>query len=211
VSRSSSRRGNEESNLAAHGYEQLSVKLPPDWVTIAGGPQAFEGMLQSSIACYLKLRNTDLFTENGISFHFDRPAAPLVARVMKDYLFSFRQFLLALVSIASSNSAAFPSETQRISYTTSVLETLTPILRDNLSASLRSYQPQGYTSLPKNYFVELRHQEFEHVIYILIRVLGLPPSPLPDPLTLSRKFPSGGRRQEQLVRAFCDDSVRDHS
>jgi hypothetical protein len=179
-------RGNDESNLVAHGYEQLSVKLPSDWVTIAGGPQAFEAMLQSSIACYLKLRNSDLFSDRGtVSFRFDPPAAALVARVIKDYLFSFRQFLLALVSIASSNSAAFPSDSQRISHVSSVLETLTPLLRDNIFASLRNYQPQGYPSLPKSFFVELRHQEFEHVIFILTRVFGLSPSPFLSPPFLS--------------------------
>lgn len=147
-------------------------------------------MLQSSIACYLKLRNTDLFIadDGAISLHFESPAAPVFARVIKDYLFSFRQFLLALVSIASSNSAAFPSESHRISYITSVLETLTPILRNNIFASLSNYQPQRYPSLPNNYFIELRHQEFEHVIYILIRVFGLDPTPISYPNFVQGNF-----------------------
>jgi hypothetical protein len=172
------------------------VKVPAEWVEIAGGPQAFESMLQSALACYLKLRNTNVFSadEGAVSLLVSPASAPLTAKVMKDYLFSFRQLLLALVSIASSNSAAFPSETQKISYVSAVLEALMPILRDNLSASTRGYSPKGYAAIPSDFFVELRHQELEHLIFILIRVYGLSLS-LPSlsirlaaPLTRSGNF-----------------------
>lgn len=167
-------RGNEESNIVAHGYEKLSITVPEDWVEIAGGPQAFESMLHSSIACYLKLRNTTLLRENeSLKLDIARDSVAITSKAIKEYLFSFRQLLLALVSVASSNTAAFPSENQKVSYVTTILESLTPVFQENVLTSIRQYHPKGYPSLPKDYFSELQHQEFEHVVFILIRLFGL--------------------------------------
>jgi hypothetical protein len=210
---------NDESNLVANGYEQLSVKVPAEWVEIAGGPQAFESMLQSALACYLRLRSTNLFSadETAPALLVSPTSASLTARVIKDYLFSFRQLLLALVSIASSNSAAFPSEAQKTSFVSAVLDSLMPVLRDNLSASSRSYAPKGYPSIPTDYFLELRHQELEHLVFILIRLFGasLPPSLCSSPtgnfhlevLGKSASFESFMVALSEITSHFANDLI----
>lgn len=160
--------------MLLQGYEQISVKLPADWVAIAGGPDAFQYMLKSSISCYLKLRNTNLLNFDGaLSIYFDASNALVTSKAIKEYFFSFRQLLLCLASIASSNSAAFPSNEAKISYITIFFESISSILKNNSVTSDCGPRPRISPFIHDDYFLELRYQEFEHIIFITIRLLGL--------------------------------------
>lgn len=112
-------------------------------------------MLKSSISCYLKLRDTNLLNFDGaLSIHFDSSNVIITAKAIKEYFFSFRQLLLCLASIASSNSSAFPSDEARIAYITIFFENISSILKNNSVTSDCGSNPQITPLIPDDYFLE---------------------------------------------------------
>jgi hypothetical protein len=146
----------------------------------------FFNILQAAIESYTTVRDALIVLDpnseavsRGVSFDtaigIHTKKQPLA--VTREYLSCLRQLILSLSSLSTSCTAVFPSDEERGAFVNFIMQSLVPLLSSSMNylttgASVAAFLPRGVT---EDAVAELCVQESEHVLFILIRLLGESP------------------------------------
>lgn len=164
-------------------FESSILTMPTEWVQEIGGGEVFFNILQAATESYAVVRNSLVVTD-GSSAEVSRNVSFAVVSsvgskkqplsVAREYLSCLRQLMLSLSSLSTSCSAVFQSDGERGAYVNFIMQEIVPLLSSsmnylNTGRTSAGFLPHGVT---EDTLGEVCVQESEHVLFILIRLLG---------------------------------------
>ena len=162
-------------------FETSAVTIPDEWVEQVGGGEVFFNILQEAVECYHVVRDRLVVfdghgTDRAVSFvapNTDLAQQKQPIAVAKEYLSNLRQLILSVSSVSTSCCAVFPTDEQRGGFVDFVMRRTVPLLSDSVLYLTEQVSvgclPEGVTT---DTLADICAQECEHLLYILIRLLG---------------------------------------